>query len=147
MRIASIHRFRLPAAAFAASLLAPAVARSDDFTFTVPVDVRSLPSAVHGAGVRCEVRKTVPPVTSAFGDGRSSSGEARFPLTNGGFQGNVTVRFNATEVSPSEAKGYRCSLYYIDVAGKEESFSMGNWSVGHRPGTPFTPEVRGAINP
>jgi hypothetical protein len=143
MRIASIYRLAL--GAFAASLLAPAAARAEDFTFTVPVDVRDLPSSAHGGGVRCEAwRVPPPPLTGPLGDSRLPSGETHFPLTHGGFQGNVTVRFNAKgEVSVADAKGYRCWLYYLDVAGKDELVSR----LGHRSGTPYTAETRGALNP
>ena len=145
MRIAPTRRFTL--GVFAASLLAPAAARSEDFTFTVPVAVRDLPSFVHGAGVRCEVLKSVPPPPPAAPAGTArSSGESAFWVAHGAFQGNVTVRFNATAVSPGEAKGYRCWLYYLDASGRETAFAA-EFAGMHRAGTTFTPEVRGALNP
>lgn len=126
MRIAPTRRFTL--GVFAASLLAPAAARSEDFTFTVPVAVRDLPSFVHGAGVRCEVLKSVPPPPPAAPAGTArSSGESAFGVAHGAFQGNVTVRFNATAVSPGRRR--------VTAAGST------TWTpqAGRRPSRPSSP--------
>ena len=139
---------RLAFGVCAASLLATAAARAEDFTFTVPVAVRDLPSAVYGGGVRCEVFKHVPPPAPGDPGARSpSTGAQSFALSHGAFQGNVTVRFNATGMALGEAKGYRCWLYYLDASGREVAFTAESPFVGHRAGTPFTPDVRGALNP
>ena len=144
MTIASNRRIRLAEAALAAGLLMSTAARSDDFTFTVPVNLQSLPSTVIGAGVRCEVFNVVPPpAPAAPGGSRLASGQGGLSLTNGGFQGNVTVHFNASGNVLNDAKGYRCFLYYMNREGRE-AFAI-EWP--HRQGTAFNPEARGALNP
>jgi hypothetical protein len=141
MRIAPIHR--LVPMAFVATLLAPAATRAEDFTFTVPVAVRDLPSYATAGSVRCEALKSVPSAPAGSIGITGSWGETGFKLTHGEFQGNVTVRFNATGMSLAEAKGYRCALYYNDLAGIPKPMS----TLDHRTGTTFTAEVHGALNP
>ncbi|HTS00944.1 MAG TPA: hypothetical protein VMN04_00325 [Thermoanaerobaculia bacterium] len=143
MPIAPIRRIRLAPAAFAALLLAPAATQASDFTFTVPVDIRSLEARASHVGVRCEVFPFVPAAAPGPVSGvRIGTGVAAISLTDGGFQGNVTVRFNA--IGPlKDAKGYRCALYYLNANGEEVSID----GVGHRQGTPYTPDARGALGP
>ena len=143
MTFSSIRRFSFAPVALLAGLLAPHAARAEDFTFTVPVDVRSLEGRASHAGVKCEVLAGVPaPAPAPVAGVRIGQGVAGFTLTNGGFQGSVTVRFNA-QGPLRDAKGYRCFLYYINLNGEEASMD----GLGHRQGTPYTPDVRGALNP
>ena len=153
MKLDPIGRRALAAAVLATSLASMRAAHADDFTFNVPVELHALPSSLtnstgpggQSAGngsVRCSALSVVPaPAPAAPGGDIIGYGSASFPLTNGSYQGTVTVHFNtAAGKQLQNAKGYQCVLNF-----ERDGRIVG--SPAHKQGTSYSVDVRGAINP
>lgn len=145
MKLDRTFRYARAAVALTAALAAARLARADDFTFSVPVELHALPSSTsaRGGGVRCWAYSAVPASAAPGGD-TIGTGITGIPLTNGSYQGTVMVHFNAAAGKRLEnAKGYRCVLLFLEADGKEAPAA--GWS--HKQGTSYSDDVRGAINP
>lgn len=87
-------------------------ANAADFTFTVPVDIRSLPPEVTQVGVTCVAARW--PAGSTTGAG--SRNIATFPyemrrVSGGAYRGEFTVSGNAGPgVDPTQATHFDCEL-------------------------------------
>jgi hypothetical protein len=87
-----------------AMVLAGGAARAEDFNFTVPLDFNNLPSDVASSLIECGTYQ----VLSGFQVG---GGNTRIPITDGGFHGDATIRFNATPGhDPASAHFYECRV-------------------------------------
>ena len=100
---------------FAAMLCACAVfaatpALAADFSFTVPVDVSSLPPSIERGSVRCLVQQWVPGSAVNIGEGSS----AEFAITGGAYRGSVTVEVtHGSSADPAQANKYDCLLWFF----------------------------------
>jgi hypothetical protein len=105
-------KFRL--AAVVALFACASAANAADFTFNVPVSLKSiLPADVPGS-VMCHVYSVVPPPGLGNIPGGATSigmGSKPFTLSKGGYSGTVTVAVNADPgKDPANVRGYICAL-------------------------------------
>ncbi len=105
-------KFRL--AAVAALFASASVASAADFTFNVPVNLKSILPADVPAYISCQVYSVVPPAplgTIPGGGTAIGMGSKPFTLSKGGYAGTVAVTANADAgKDPANARGYICWL-------------------------------------
>jgi len=105
-------KFRL--VAVAALFASASVATAADFTFNVPVALKSILPANASGYVQCHVYSVVPPPglgNIPVGAASIGMGSKVFTLSKGGFSGTLTVAVNADPgKDPASARGYVCSL-------------------------------------
>jgi hypothetical protein len=88
--------------------LSAITARAEDFTFNVPVKVSNLHPDLKRGAVNCTVG-------GKENQKVGTSGYVYFPITNGGFDGIVPVKFNASPPSNNiYASSWVCSLNFQD---------------------------------
>jgi len=119
-----MNRFASLTARFAlgAALAAGAgVASAEDFEFEVPVQLSKIDSAFTQGKVTCQVRGV-----GRDGNGQATgvnamiaSGDSTFALSQGGFNGAVSVRFNAgrPQHEPADARTWSCGLSLVSAGG------------------------------
>jgi hypothetical protein len=118
-------------------------AAAEDYVFTVPIDLHGIAAALHKGRIDCTVLTEVPSPAPGLASGAIlGRGSASFPLIDGGYHGNVMVKFNATGPL-ANGKGYLCRLFFLNVTDSDVPAMV----EPHRPGTPFTVDVRGALYP
>jgi hypothetical protein len=105
-------KFRLTVAA--ALFASASAASAADFTFNVPVSLKSISPPDVAGYVYCQVYSTVPPPglgNIPAGSASMGAGSTPFTLAKGGYAGTVAV---AVDVSagkdPANARGYICHL-------------------------------------
>lgn len=105
------RKFRFAAAALFA---ATSVAGAADFTFNVPVSLKSITPENATGVLNCTVYNVVPPAavgTVPPGANYIGSGNKSFTLTKGAYEGTITIAANAAAgKTPADAKGYICAL-------------------------------------
>jgi hypothetical protein len=126
-------------------LAIPGAVSAQDFTFNVPVVVKSL--VVSSIQVRCEVY--VDQAASASGQalGQAVGMENKNVDASGGFTGAVSVKAYMQQGSPrlpGELKFYRCNLY-LPNAGSPSSDATAPLTLRAQSGVPYVPVVEGTI--
>ncbi len=103
----SMSRFYAISLAAVVSLLTSAPALATDFTFTIPVNFRYLPSDVVSFQGACYV----------YSASRTQIGIGRIPfipISGGDYAGDVTVQFNADPGrDPATAAYYQCEGHFV----------------------------------
>jgi hypothetical protein len=107
-------KFRL--AGVAALFACASAAGAADFTFNVPVSLKSI-SPEYPVTIRCFVfNMAVPagtPTNMQFGGDLIGEGRKGFTLKSGAYEGTVTVSVDSsTRKNPADARGYRCLLLF-----------------------------------
>jgi hypothetical protein len=115
--------------ALGAALAAGAQAAfAEDFEFEVPVQLSKIDSAFTQGKVTCQVRGI-----GRDGGGQATSpnalvasGDATFALVQGGFNGAVSVRFNAgrPQHEPQDGRTWNCALSLVSAGGAVSACSM-----------------------
>jgi len=140
-------RHRLVTALAALAFGLPASASAEDFTFTVPVELASLPAEINYGWAFCDlvIRE---PGRSALSAGNAGRG---FTISGGAYRGEVTVAVNASPgIEPARVTHYKC---YLSLAGtlrgervtysfRDEGFTL---PLPVAPGAPFTPRIEGSV--
>lgn len=111
--------------ALGASLLAQPRARAEDFEFEVPVQLAKLDPVFTQGKVSCQVTG----LDRDAGGGGSvkslnaviASGSTTFALVQGGFSGNVSVKFDAERPrrQPADGRAWSCILSIVAPSGSE----------------------------
>jgi len=130
-----VKRLLLSATAFSLVLVAsPSLA--EDFEFTVPVQLSKLDPAFAQGKVTCDVRGHSTMGTGAGGRTVIGSGEATFPITQGAYNGNVVVKFNAKrpEFQPAQGETYACMLHLLGAGGVDGLLCRVDPVMGVTPG-------------
>jgi hypothetical protein len=113
---------------------APALA--EDFTFVVPVDMRSLPPEITSMTVQCGA-------LTAIGGRSVGTGETVVPITGGAYRGDVTVSFNASAgLSSGSATAYSCNIRALTTATRHAYYPNAGGSssmIPLAPGATFRP--------
>jgi hypothetical protein len=107
-------KFRL--ACVAALFACASAAGAADFTFNVPVSLKSI-SPEYPVTIKCFVfNMAVPagtPTNMQFGGDLIGEGRKDFTLKSGAYEGTVTVSVDSsTRKNPADARGYRCLLQF-----------------------------------
>jgi hypothetical protein len=113
---------------------APALA--EDFTFVVPVDVRSLPPEITSMSIQCGA-------LTAIGGRPVGTGETVVPITGGAYRGDVTVSFNASAgLSSGSATAYSCNIRALTTSARRSYYPNAGGSssmIPLAPGATFRP--------
>jgi len=106
------------------AVLMPTVAAATEphFTFTIPLELNSLPPEVTGYQVSCAV---------LAGLSMIGSGETSGPISGGTFRGDavVTVMVTGINPDPSRATNYSCGLHLTGVIDISRPDQTGNRAV------------------
>jgi hypothetical protein len=97
------------------------VASGEDFEFEVPVQLSKIDSAFTQGKVHCEVRGNGRDAAGHLTGGNVlvASGDGTFALTQGAFNGTVSVRFNAgrPQHEPADGRNWNCGLSLVSAGG------------------------------
>ena len=140
-------RHRLVTALAAVTIGLPAPALAADFTFTVPVELASLPAEINYGWVNCELAIREP------GRAARSAGNAGqgFRISGGAHRSEVTVAVNAAPgIEPARVTHYKCYLVLdgtlrgerVSYNFRDEGFTL---PLPVAPGAPFTPRIESPV--
>lgn len=130
-----------PASSQVRTAQANAAVMGSPFTFTVPVELKSIHGDVDEARMECTVGKTSGTTGTTIG-----TGYAPIPLSNSGYVGNVVVHVEMDEgEDAADAQHYTCFPQFRKEGSQEwvrasNLPSAENW-VKPKPNTPFTPII------
>ena len=140
-----LKQLSLAAAAILVLGFTAGAARAEDFTFTVPVELASLPPDMDYGWVYCdlEIRE---PGSVARRVGNRGRG---FSISGGAYRGELTVAVNsAPHISPSSVTHYFCWLTLrgtLRGTAFTYDFRDGDPPLPGAPGAPVMTRVRGTV--